>query len=445
MNKLSKYCYYSAALSVHTASSVHTKVTIRISSHSNSLISNNLFCGKIYNSKRHSSSSTYKRVSPFISLIQLSDSHFFGDSGSKTLNTYVRTFSSFLSPFTTRNDLPSNAAKILLSYPLLWVVLSTNMVQAIFAFGIEVTLPIFVWGLLDKFFIVVKRENFGNGPGLFGSIDSAPKSLNFKEYISGLFTPEYIYNSLKGTDFERLVRKEGAGSSSNFIIDDDLITAVHSRLEPFNCPVYSFEFLSAVSKFYLDLSSKCKIKIINVTKAPRLRESYEAGLHIMRNHSFDKCFIYHSSIDSRFDNDFFFNSFAILASVFEMRYKVVKVNNDGTEFITDYGDGFPGNNDLYIDLTSLQIDDVFKTIFSCSINSKVKFGNELKTVDTSNVLATNFGGQRHYSSHANLSNKKDVDSDVLQGKYYYQYSLLAPYAKVVFGSGNIRLLKLVYE
>jgi hypothetical protein len=178
--------------------------------------------------------SNLRRVTPFYSLIELCFDHIDGKVKSTIFNIYIKVCSSVHGPMTNRNDLPNNAAKLLISLPLLWCTLSTQMVNAMFSHCVEVTLPVYTWGLLDRYFIRVERENFGNGPGLYGNIISYNKDITFCSYAKQLFTDEFLYNCLVGTDFNRLVTMNTDESGVvSYTVDTDFRNSLDSMLKAF--------------------------------------------------------------------------------------------------------------------------------------------------------------------------------------------------------------------
>lgn len=392
----------------------------------------------IIDNNTHRQFSSLRRVIPFYSLIKLRFDHIVGKIGASIFNIYVKVCSSIFSPFTTKNDKPINAAKILVSFPLFWFSLSTNMVNKMFSYNVDVTMPVYIWALLDKYFIRVERENFGNGPGLYGSIISYDGTDTFYSFVKQLFTDEFLYLSLTGTDFEDLVtmRIDEYGNKI-YYVNKPFRNALDSRLQPFNCEPYSEQFLVAVSSFYSDFSSKFYNKVVVVTRQPSRRINIEAGLHCFKNHNDEHCYVFHKSVDPKFDNSFFFNSFVILCILFRCEYFTAS-----DSYMSDarkYGDGIPGNNEMYIDLTSIKFEDVFKTLLSMSILTHIGQGENRRPVNTSNALEVPFGGQRQFSTIANpMLRNSDVNRRVSVGTVYYSVDVYSfGYSRVDFGNGRV--------
>jgi hypothetical protein len=388
--------------------------------------------------------SNLRRVTPFYSLVELCFDRIADNIKCNILNSYIKVICSINNPFTTANDLPLNAAKILISFPLFWFTLSTQMVNAMFSHSVEVCLPVCSWGLIDRYFIRVERENFGNGPGLYGNLISYNGTSTFEGYVKQLFTKEFLYNSLAGTDFERLVAKHVSESGSvSYHVDPNLTKALDSRLLTFDNKVYSLEFLLAVSSFYGDFSSKFKVKVVTATKLPDRRINIEAGLHCIRNHDIEDCYIYHKSVDPKFHNQFFFNSFVILAKIFKMTYYAA--DNSSLNNIRPYGDGIPGNNELFIDLSSVRIEDVFKTLLSASVRTVAQNDGKHQSITPLKSLEVPFGGIRQFSSFANPSLRNlDGNRHVPVGSIYYTNPVISfGYSKVDFGDGRVLMINIV--
>lgn len=388
-------------------------------------------------------SSNFLRVTPFYSLIKLRFDHFIGKNGSKIFNIYVRTMCSTYSPFTTKNDLSNNCAKILISLPLFWCTLSTQMINKTFTENVEVTLPLYTWGFLDSYFARVERENFGSGPGLYGNILSFNEQSDFYEYVSNLFTNEFVYDCLYGTDFESLVSKHTDESGyTYYYLSDSLERSLESRLKPFNCKVYSYDFLVAVSTFYSDFSSKFYNKVTVSSKMPVRRQSYKAGLHVLRNHKFDHCYIFHKSVSDKFDKEKFFNSTVILSLLFNFEFYCA--SDSMMSDLRPYGDGSPGNNELYIDYTSIKFEDLFKTLFSASISKRSGNGDNDAAASPENNLDVRFGGVRQFSTIAKQSYANTVKSSYDCGTFHFAVPITSlGYARVDYGNGRIHLIKLL--
>jgi hypothetical protein len=388
-----------------------------------------------------------RRVTPFTSLIKLKFDHIVGKVGQKVINTYILANSSIYGPSTNKNDLPINAARLLISYPLLWVILSTDMVHKLNSYNIDVCLPIYTWGLLDKYFIRVERENFDKEPGLHGSINSYINECSFKEFCESLFTDEFIFGCLTGTEFERLVTAHVDSNSRKYIysVDNDFRAALASRLKRFDSSVYSEDFMLEVSAFYSSFSSKFRHKVLTVTKSPARRFNYEAGLHVVRNHKLDDCYIYHRSVDGKFDNMFFFNSFVVLSKLFRMEYHSVKYDDNNMPIITPYGNFEPGNNEIYIDLSSIQDFDVFVTLLSAGIRTNRDNAGNSEPTTPQNSLALNFTGLRQFSSVANPSDRSlDVRRTVPIGSIYYRSPVISyGYSRVTLPDGNVILVNII--
>lgn len=388
--------------------------------------------------------SNLRRVTPFYSLIRLSFSHIVGTLGKKMFNIYTLVFTSVHQPSTNRNDLPINAAKILISFPLFWFTLSTNMVNKINSFNMDVSLPIYTWGLLDKFFVRVERENFGNEPGLHGSIISYEGIESFYEYINKLFTDEFLFECLTGTEFERLVTRhvDEQTNEYRYSVNIDFRNALSSRLRRFDCPVYSEQFLLEVSSFYSNFSSKFYNKMIIITKQPRDRTAFEAGLHVVRNHKFDDCFVYHKSVDGKFDNQFFFNSFVILSKLFNMTYFYLIENSDGSTSVSFYGNGETGNNEMYIDLSTIKLEDCLRTLFSAGIRTQQRNEDKRTSVAPQNSLALPFGGVRQYSTIAKSNVRSLTAAEVVpDGSIFYKIPIHSfGYSRVLMPDGSVLVI-----
>jgi hypothetical protein len=385
--------------------------------------------------------SNLRRVTPFYSLIELCFDYIDSKVKHTIFNIYIKVCSSVHGPMTNRNDLPNNAAKLLISLPLLWCTLSTQMVNAMFSHCVEVTLPVYTWGLLDRYFIRVERENFGSGPGLYGNIISYNKDITFCSYANQLFTEEFLYNCLVGTDFNRLVTMSTSENGEiSYTVDTDFRNSLDSMLKAFTHKVYSYEFLLAVSSFYSNYSSKFYTKLVTISKLPDRRINIEAGIHCLRNHETPECYIFHKSVDPKFDNQFFFNSFVILAKAFGLQYYAA--TNVLLNDIRQYGDGVPGNNELHIDITSVKLEDVFKTLLSAGVRTTVEFDGKREPITPLRSLEVPFGGIRQFSSVANSRMRNlGSNSHVPVGSiYYYSPVISLGYSRVDFGDGRIILI-----
>jgi hypothetical protein len=389
-------------------------------------------------------SDTYKRVNAFYSQIKLRFDHIVGDFGATIFNYYIIAYENTFNPSNNRNDSPINAAKILISFPLFYATLSSYFVRAVFKQNLEITLPAFTWGLLDKYFIKVKRENFGNKPGLEGEIISLNNKTTFKAFVDGIFSDEFLLKALEGTNFSHLVHRRekynenGNISSYEIIVSQELRHNLNTRLRPFDCPLYSYDFMVAVSTFYSDVNSRFTTKCSMVTKQPDRRVNSEVGLHYFRNHSDNKQFIYHQSNDPKLDNEFHFNTICIIFYVFS---PIFGSASSDFKHVTKYGDLLAGNNEITIDLTSLKFVDVFTTLLSMGVRThrNVEPRESNASTSTPDVPQRRQFSTLSYDDSSHSKKVRDVSRYPIE--YFYTYNLSDKYLRVFKDGKHLMVLR----
>jgi len=379
-----------------------------------------------------------RKIIPIHSLIKTNYEHLFSIDSLDCFYAYIACLQDSFGFQNNRNMSPITASFVIVSFPLMYFVFSTNFVKEQSSRGKSVCLPLFIWALLDKYFIRVNRQNVGNSPGLIGEIHcTMSDSICFHGFCQHLFTDEFLCKLLFGTPFQSLVKtRVDKDGNKVYHVDSSLKDAINARLLSFKgIPFYSLEFLEAVDSFFSAINGCFYRSIPMVTRMPRRSDTDEAGMHCFRNAGMAGCFIFHKSLEQMFRNQIFENSFIILAKLFNFTY-FISLKGNFSE-ISPCTEGLE-KNELIIDLDIITYNDIFRTLFSVSlkiIEAERAQGNE--KVGLSKVLDISFGGVRHYTTVSSASIRKWRANATGESVYFARPIPCRLIRIYDFGGGNV--------
>lgn len=312
---------------------------------------------------------------------------------------YLHAIFTIYRPITTKSMLNPCAASIILMFPLCFIVISTEFVERVRILSKGITLPIYIWRLVDKFCIRVVRPISGSKPGLDGVIYLANVDRhNFVGKLKEILSPEFIYVITRGTIFQDVAyifnHKARIDPHSGLVIREAYTEyrftigfqeALNSMLTDFNHSLYSREFIDSLDLFFTRINAifYSGYGITLVTKDIAYLETPYFGVHKLRNSVSEFCFVMSSSAKDSFVSNESQNLLLCFLYLFNPKFILSSKSNMPFSASTCTVLG-----DIILDLDTLNYQQMFTSLFSLSVVQTPEGGENMLESDDSSVKPT---------------------------------------------------------